>query len=98
MTVFQGAEGFSVEGDQGSGTPTVANGTHTSLVMQFLSKEHPVVTCALEAYDDPSSSLTLCFNEAENDSKLQMACVVRMLHRCMEESEVGRVRYNIQVV
>ncbi len=74
--------------DEGCNMPTVEDRTHTSFVMQFLSKEHPVVTCALKAYDDQSSDLTLCFNEAENDSKLQMTCIVRMLHRCMEEKKV----------
>ncbi len=78
-------------GGQGSDTSTVENGTtHTSFVMQFLSEEHPVVTCALEAYNDPYSSLTLCFNEAENDHKLQMACIIHVLDRCMEENEVIR--------
>ncbi len=79
--------------DEGCSMPTVENRTHTSFVMQFLSKEHPVVTCALKAYDDQFSDLTLCFNKAENDSKLQMTCIVRMLHRCMEEKKVECVRF-----
>ncbi len=71
--------------------PTVENRIHIPFVMQFLSKKHPVVKCALMAYDDEFSDLTICFNEAINDSKLQMTCIVRMLRQCMEENEVGGV-------
>ncbi len=88
LLVFQDKEGYSVGRDEGCSMPTVENRIHTPIVMQFLSKEHPVVTCALKAYDDEFSDLTICFNEAINDSKQQMTCIVRMLHQCMEENEV----------
>ncbi|CAM9687217.1 unnamed protein product, partial [Laminaria digitata] len=82
-----GGGGEEVEGREGDcSMPTASNRRQRSLVMQYTSPRHPVVACALTAYDLETSPLNECLLLSKGEGYGGLDCVLKTLETCTQKA------------